>query len=225
MEKTQVLFVDDDVALGQVVTLALKTLGYKADYCTMLAGIQGVVKELDPDVIVLDVEVGDRNGIDAVPELKAVVPHTPIIFVSSHTAPSEIADGLAAGGVAYVKKPFDIKELLAYVQRHIPSFRAKGIPVGKFHLRMEDDMLMKGEEPVKRLTPFESKILKLLAQNINKVVKREELEKELWQDASSSEHSLNNYIAKLRKYLAEDETLTLETVSRTGYMLSSKKEK
>ena len=49
MEKTKVLFVDDDIALGQVVILALRASGYAAEYCTTLVGIQGVVQEMQPD--------------------------------------------------------------------------------------------------------------------------------------------------------------------------------
>ena len=56
MEKTKVLFVDDDIALGQVVILALRASGYAAEYCTTLVGIQGVVQEMQPDIMVLDVE-------------------------------------------------------------------------------------------------------------------------------------------------------------------------
>lgn len=70
MEKTKVLFVDDDIALGQVVILALRASGYAAEYCTTLVGIQGVVQEMQPDIMVLDVEIGEKNGIDAVAELK-----------------------------------------------------------------------------------------------------------------------------------------------------------
>lgn len=220
MEKTKVLFVDDDVALGQVVLLALRSLGYAAEYCTTLLGVQSMVKEMSPDIIVLDVEIGDRNGIDAVAELKSVAPYTPILFVSSHTGSLDVAKALDAGGTAYLKKPFEVEELIAYVRRYAPDFHAKGISFGKFHLRLGDDMLMRGDDVVKHLTPFESKILKLLVQNINRTVSREQIEWELWQGVSSNEYSLNNYVTKLRKYLAEDEAVSLETVPKVGYMLS-----
>ena len=70
MEKTKVLFVDDDIALGQVVILALRASGYAAEYCTTLVGIQGVVQEMQPDIMVLDVEKGEKNAIHALPQLK-----------------------------------------------------------------------------------------------------------------------------------------------------------
>ena len=59
MEKTKVLFVDDDIALGQVVILALRALGYAAENCTTLVVIQGVVHEMQPDLMVLFVELGE----------------------------------------------------------------------------------------------------------------------------------------------------------------------
>ena len=120
MEKTKVLFVDDDIALGQVVILALRALGYAAEYCTTLVGIQGVVQEMQPDIMVLDVEIGEKNGIDAVAELKLTAPDTPILFVSSHIAGSEVARALDAGGIAYLRKPFEMEELVAYIRRHTP---------------------------------------------------------------------------------------------------------
>lgn len=66
------------------------------------------------------------------------------------------------------------------------------------------------------------KQLRLLVLNLNKTVTREQIERELWGKlvADSSEQSLNNYVAKLRKYLAEEPTLELETIPRVGYRLS-----
>ena len=215
MEKTKVLFVDDDIALGQVVILALRASGYAAEYCTTLVGIQGVVQEMQPDIMVLDVEIGEKNGIDAVAELKLTAPDTPVLFVSSHIAGSEVARALDAGGIAYLRKPFEMEELVAYIRRHTPCFHPKGLSIGMFNLRAGDSMLFKGEEPVRRLTDFEYKLLKLLAQNMNQTVSREQIVQELWEGTSGSEQSLNNYVARLRKYLSEDESLSLETVPRT----------
>ena len=141
-------------------------------------------------------------------------------IVSSHIAGSEVARALDAGGIAYLRKPFEMEELVAYIRRHTPCFHPKGLSIGMFNLRAGDSMLFKGEEPVRRLTDFEYKLLKLLAQNMNQTVSREQIVQELWEGTSGSEQSLNNYVARLRKYLSEDESLSLETVPRTGYMLS-----
>lgn len=223
MDKIKVLFVDDDVALGNIVTLALEDAGYEVHYQTSLVGIISVVQEWQPNVIVLDVEIGAKNGIDVVPELKAIAPDTPILFVSSHIGGDNVAKALEAGAVTYLKKPFEIAELLAYINRFANSFsfHPKGVEVGLFHLRPEENLLMKGDEIVRKLSVFECKLLRLLALNLNLVVTREQIEQELWGNfaTASTEQSLNNYIAKLRKYLAEDQQLELTTIPKVGYKL------
>lgn len=222
MDKISVLFVDDDVALGNIVTLALEDSGYEVHYQTSLAGIKTVMKELQPDVVVLDVEIGARNGIDMMPELRLVSPETPILIVSSHVGSENVAKALAAGAVTYLKKPFEIAELVAYINRFANSFCPKGLEIGMFHLRTEENLLMKGETTVGKLSTFECKLLKMLALNMNEAVTREEIEQELWGEyvIESSEQSLNNYIGKLRKYLAEDNRIELVAIPKVGYRLS-----
>lgn len=219
MDKIKVLFVDDDMSLGAIVTLALEASGFEAHYQTSLAGINSVVKELNPNIIVLDVEIGTRNGIDVIPEIQVVAPKTPILFVSSHLEREYMDRALGLGAFNYLKKPFEIEDLIAYIRRFAVPFHSKGLEIGMFHLKVEDNLLMKGEEIVKKLSGFECKLLKLLALNRNEVVTRERIEQELWEGASGSEHSLNNYIVKLRKYIAGDKRLELLTVSKVGYKL------
>lgn len=219
MDKIKVLFVDDDTALGHIVLMALNECGFEAFYQSSLTAIKSVVLELEPDIIVLDVEIGKKNGIDAAPEIKAIVPETPILFVSSHVDSTSTVKALNAGGIAYLKKPFEIEELVAYIQRHTLSFHPKGIRIGHFSLNIEENLLMKNEEVVKKLSLFECKLLKLLAMNMNQPITREQIEQELWEDGNGNEQSLNNYIAKLRKYLSEDSRLELITIQKVGYKL------
>lgn len=177
---------------------------------------------MQPDIMVLDVEIGAKNGIEVVPELKAIVPETPVLIVSSHVESENVMKALEAGAVTYLKKPFEIVELLAYIQRFVKTFRVKGLEVGRLHLKAEESLLMKGDETVRKLSTLECKLLKMLALNLNRTVTREQIELELWGDyvTESSEQSLNNYIAKLRKYLVEDKRLELATIPKVGYKLS-----
>lgn len=222
MDKIKVLFVDDDVAFGNIVTLALEEAGCEVHYQTSLAGIKNVVKEMCPSIIVLDVEIGGKNGMDAMPELQAIAPKIPVLFVSSHTEVENAISALEAGAVHYLRKPFEVAELLAYIHRFATPLRVRGLKIGMFRLRVEENLLMKGDEVVRKLSLFECKMLKLLVLNLNETVTREQMQQELWGDCvpESSEQSLNNYITKLRKYLSEDERLNLLTLPKVGYRLS-----
>lgn len=226
MNKIKVLFVDDDITLGQVVTLALNDAGYNAYYQTSLTAINSVITELTPDIIILDVEIGNKSGIEVMPELKTVAPEIPILFVSSHVESNNVVKALDAGGIAYLKKPFEIDELLAYIARHTTTFHSKGLQIGNFKLDAGESLLLQDNEVVRRLTLLECKLLKILALNLNQTVTREQIERELWNDNRySSEQSLNNFIAKLRKYLSADNSVELLTVPKMGYKLMLHKER
>ena len=221
MGKIKVLFIDDDIALGNVVTVALDSLGYETYYQTSLVAIRSVIKELCPDILIL--EIGQKNGIEATPELRLILPDIPILFVSSHTESSFVTQALDAGGIAYLKKPFEIDELVAYIKRHTnTSSHASFLQIGQLTLYTQDYILMKGEQIVKRLTLSEGKLLTLLANHPDETISRQEMEQELWEDGYTNEQSLNNFIAKLRKYLSEDDTLELTTIPKVGYRLATK---
>ena len=221
MSKIKVLFVDDDLALGSIVTLALEDAGYEVHYQTSLAGIRTVTTEMCPDIVVLDVEIGTGNGIDAIPELKLIAPEVPVLIVSSHVESDNVVKALEVGAVTYLKKPFEIAELLAYIHRFARPDHPKGFEIGMFCLKADENLLMKGDKVARKLSLLESKLLKLLAQNANRVVTREQIGQELWGEyaTESSEQSLNNYIAKIRKNLAEDSRVELVTAPKVVYKL------
>lgn len=211
--------VDDDIALGNVVAMALNDSGYDVCYQASLIAFKSVIQEFKPDIIILDVEIGKSNGIDKMPEIQMMAPATPVLFISSHVEDAEIIRAIDAGGINYLKKPFEIDILLAYLQRYTASFHPKGIRIGLFSLNQEENLLMKEETVVKKLSLFECKLLTLFALHINQPVSREQLEQELWGDGGANEHSLNNYITKLRRCLSGDPSLELVTIPKMGYKL------
>lgn len=218
-QKIKVFFIDDDIFLGQVVTVALQAEGYEVIYQTSLAGARESVIESHPDIIILDVEIGDGNGIKAAPELKAIAPDTPILFVSSHIDSKAIEQALDTGAVTYIKKPFEIDELVAYIKRYAVPYIYR-ISVGALTLDTETHTLLLGSKIIKPLSESEYKLLKLLAAYPNRMVSRELIVKEVWTEDSPSEQSLNNLMSKLRKYLSEDPQLELTTVKNKGYQLT-----
>lgn len=219
MDKIKVIFVDDDIALGKTVNVALKAAGYDVYYSTSLIEINAVVEKVRPNIMVLDVEIGSKDGIEEMAQLKKIAPDVPVIFVSSHVDRATEERGLKAGGMLYLRKPFDIERLQLYIDRYAALSPSDECPIGMFTLCVNSNELKKGTETVKRLTTFECKLLRLLAINKNKPVKREDLEKEIWGDKIPNDLSLNNYILKTRKYLQDDAAISLETIHKVGYKL------
>lgn len=88
--KMKILFIDDDLLLGQIITTALAEEGYEVCYQNSLAAMIAVAEEVKPDIVVLDVEIGEADGIEAIPQVHRVLPGVPVIIVSSHTQASEV---------------------------------------------------------------------------------------------------------------------------------------
>ena len=220
MIKTKVLFVDDDITFGSIVMITLEDLGYEAYYQSSLAAINEIIYDIKPDIIILDVEIGKSNSVELFPGMREAVGDIPVIFVSSHTDSSIIAKAIDMGAVAYLKKPFNNEELIAYINRHVRKTESHDLKFGKFSLKTNDESMYCGETLVKQLSPIEFRLLKTLVYNIDAIVKRDTIINKVWNGEDVSTHSLANFIAKIRSYISDDNDLELITVPRVGYKLS-----
>lgn len=221
MNRTKILLIDDDIVLSSIITTALKDEGYEIHYQSSLTGVSTILNEFKPNIIILDVKIGTSDGIDCAPEFKMVAPETPILYISAHLESSEVTRALKAGGVAYLKKPFDIEELIAYVNRYAHPVCNTTIRIGSFELDLQKRILFQGSKELKKLSKLEFSVLKLLYSHKGEIVLYEKIE-ELWGDTTMNEHSLYNYIVKLRKLLASDSNISISTIGGSGYMLCIK---
>lgn len=223
MEPLKILLVDDDVDFGNLICMGLNMLDYKVHFQTSLAGIEEVIRQFSPSMIVLDVEIGDENGIEKAGELLSLFPSIPLLFVSSHTDISFVAEGIAAGGVHYLKKPFDIRELDAYIKRFANRRTTdKNIIIGKYILLFETNRLLYNDRFVKQMAPLEKNAMILFWKNKNVSVSLDLLSKTLWgRDYSPDlDASIHNLISKLRKLLEKDEQVWIANIRGEGYQLT-----
>jgi Response regulators consisting of a CheY-like receiver domain and a winged-helix DNA-binding domain len=223
MEPLKILFVDDDLDFGKLICLGLNQLAYKVHFQTSLAGIEEAITQFSPSIIVLDVEIGEENGIEKARELISVFPSLPILFVSSHTDISFVTEGIAAGGVHYLKKPFDIRELDAYIQRFASKQPiSKEICIGNYLLNAETSQLFYDDTLPIQITPLEKNALVLFWKNKNTPVSSDLLSRDVWgkKHTPDLDPSIHNLISKLRKLLNKDEHVWISTVKGVGYQLT-----
>jgi two-component system KDP operon response regulator KdpE len=216
--------VDDDLAIGSLVVMALQEAEYDTHFQSTTVGLNVVINDFKPNVIVLDVEIGDSNGLDAIPSIKAIAPNTPIIFVSSHVDNGYITRAISEGASVYIKKPFEMEELMAYIDRETTN---KANPASVLELGGSTlnpyDRALHTRNPVKmfKLNNMEFRLLQLLVLNKNKIVERRHIVSQLY-GVSASDYSINNLISKLRKYLAPDTRIAIETIHNVGYKLTER---
>ena len=211
--------IDDDTLLGNILTTALTSEGYEVHYQSSLTGLKAIVREFQPNIAVLDIEVGTGDGIASMPDLKKVADTLPVIIISSHTDNEEVCRALQQGAVVYLKKPIDVYEMMAYIDRYAHDWKPSVLHIGQLELSTETRILTLRSEEVKKLTRLEYGMLALLYENRGKSVSYTDFS-DLWEDSVMSEASLQNYISRLRKALAADSTISLDSSGR-GYVLSA----
>lgn len=210
----KIIFVEDDPDYGLIISSALEENGYLVDYIDNLDRLPELLRAKHYDLLLLDLEVKDRNSIDEIPSIHLHDPRLPIIVASSHTLGKEVCRCYEAGIKQYIKKPYDIDEILHILRICLPDVRE----IGNFQLYAESHQLCYKIDCA-QLTPKEYQLLCILADQSGKVVTREYLFNQIW-EGDIQEDSLNNLISSLRHYLKKDNTIKVETVKGIGYRLS-----
>ncbi len=221
MSNINVLIVDDDVTLGATLTIGLQALGMHPTYQTSLAGLQAAVESSHPNIILLDVEVGDSNSIEQMQQLKLYASGIPVIFMTSHADIDYVVRAIGEGATAFLKKPFEIEELVAYIQRFAktdtPLQAASTVNLGTYQLNIDTRELFRNKKKEYRLTAKQFQIIHFLMEHQGEIISRQDIKSELWPDGNDSDASLDNYISQLRKIFAEDKSIHIITIPKIGF--------
>lgn len=218
MSKGKVLFIDDDIALGNIVTAVLTDEGYEVHQQNSLRGIKGIISEFKPGILILDIEIGTEDAIDKMPGLHLMAPDLPVIVISSHKEEKEVVRALRNKAVAYLRKPFGVEELMAYLERYINPAAPSPLTIASLELDAVTRILSQDGKEVKKLSKLEFALLSLLYEHCNAAVSREEIYG-LWENAAEVEnHSLYNLISKLKNVLSVDANIVISK-SGDGYVL------
>jgi DNA-binding response OmpR family regulator len=159
-------------------------------------------------------------------DIHAIKPDTPFIFLTAKALESDRIRGLKLGADDYITKPFSTEELklrIEIILRHNGKIHESGsrdiYTIGSGIFDFPNQILrIHGEE--KGLTKKEAMLLKMLAQNINQLVRRENLLLNIWgSDDYFMGRSMDVYIAKLRSYLKSDPGINIINIHGTGFKL------
>lgn len=225
--KPKILLVEDDTNLGFVLNDFLSMSNYEP----VLArdGKEGFefFKNGNYDLCILDVMLPFKDGFTLAEEIRKVDPIIPIIFLTAKTMEKDKIRGFKAGGDDYITKPFSTEELSlridAILRRSKYSIIKNDVSteykIGKYRFDYSNYMLHSpGGE--RRLTKKEAEVLRLLCINKNQIVKREVALKNIWGDDDYfMGRSMDVYITKLRKFLKEDNNVSIVNIPRTGFKL------
>ena len=225
----RVLIVEDSVSLTDALESVLKREKFTVEVAH--DGEEGVAYAETGvyDVILMDVMMPVKSGIEATRELRAKKVNTPIIMLTALSEESDKIAGLDCGADDYITKPFSMSELLARIRavtrRKGEIIPEDGLSYGGVTLNLYTYMLSSGEKQIK-LSKKEAEIVRYFFEKPSFVAQRDQLISKVWGfDSEFESNNLEVFISFLRKKLRFlDARFTIVPVRGVGYRLSDPKQ-
>lgn len=228
MRKDKVLLVEDDSTLSFIVQDALTREGFDVVCATNGESGLKLFKDTNPDIIVADVMMPKMDGFKMVRIIRLTSPAVPVLFLTARTALDDVVKGFELGANDYIRKPFQILELVVRIKALLKRNKQgvtedTNLAIGNCSLDFASQRLAIGSDTIE-LTHTEAVIIDELFRHTNEVVEARTLMYRIWQnDDYNNLNRLHGFIYKLRKYLAKSTELELINIRGIGYKLATSK--
>jgi DNA-binding response OmpR family regulator len=225
----KILIAEDDPHIRLGVVDALESEGYEVTECSDGAQALPLIKQTQPDLVILDIMLPRKSGFDICRELRATKSAVPVLMLTAKGEEIDKVIGLELGADDYVTKPFGLRELLARVhallRRSGPRSTAAALPdeiaFGEVKIRTSSLRGTRGTQEFE-LTPRELSVLALLHRHAGDAISRDRILNEVWGvDYLGTTRTLDQVIVKLRQKIEREpgSPVHLLTVHGLGYRL------
>jgi two-component system, OmpR family, response regulator QseB len=215
----RVLLVEDDAMIAQGVQTALRQGGFAVDWMRDGKSADNALQTSDFDVVLLDLGLPQRDGIEVLRELRKRGDSTPVIIVTARDEVQHRVAGLDAGADDYIVKPFDLDEVMARMRSVLRRAAGRGdssIQHGELKLDPVSHTVERSGVQV-NLSAHEFGVLEALLQRPGAVLSRQQLEDRLYGwDAEIGSNAIEVYIHGLRRKLGSE---AIQTLRGVGYFI------
>lgn len=223
--KGKVLFAEDDENLGFVTSEGIRAAGFEVDW--VKNGEQAWKTYVDHDICLIDIMMPKMNGFSLAEKIREKNEFVPILFLTAKSREEDRLKGFEIGGDDYISKPFSMQELvyrLSVFLRRSQSETNQSTSQRRFGNCIFDssNLQLQVLETTFTLTQREAELLLELLNNLNRLVKREDILEKIWgQNDYFMGRSLDVFISRLRKYLRGDSTTEIKNHHGVGFVLKT----
>jgi len=223
--KGRVLVVDDDASLAEMLMIVLRQEGFEGRICPRGDLALEAFHDLRPDLVLLDVMLPGKDGIDVCKEIRAEA-GVPIVMLTAKGDTVYVVVGLETGADDYVVKPFKPKELVARIRARVRRFDTsdhEALNIGDLAIDVAGHSVTRGGAQI-NLTPLEFDLLVCLARKPWQVFTREVLLEQVWGYRHAADTRLVNvHVQRLRSKVEHDpeNPEIVVTVRGVGYKAGS----
>lgn len=225
MAKPKILYVEDDETLSFVTKDNLEINGF--DVFHYMDGESAINAFMNNkfDLCIFDVMLPKKDGFTLASEVRKKNPEIPIIFLTAKSLKEDKISGLKLGADDYITKPFSIEELILKIgiflkRKNINVVKQDTMIIGSLTFDYRNLSIKGAESHEKILTQREADLLKILFENKNNIIKREEILEKVWgQNDYFLGRSMDVFISRLRKYLSEDASVKIDNIHGVGFKM------
>lgn len=224
---TNILLAEDEAVLGKLVKEAMENKGFAVQWAKNGSDALQAYKKEQPDICILDVMMPGIDGFTLAKQIRAINADIPILFLTARSQTSDVLKGYESGGNDYLRKPFSLEELYLRINELLRRLKtavstediADEYKIGKYTFLPQAQLLSMDNEKIK-LSNKETLLLQELVIHKNKLMERRQTLIKIWGDDNFfNGRNMDVYIAKLRKHLAADASLSIINVRGHGFKL------
>lgn len=236
LESYKVLMIDDDEMIATATSEYFNMFGVKTSYVTSYADAVAFLEKYDVSLLLLDINLGERSGFELCRKIRENY-DLPIFFISAQTSDDDVLIALNIGGDDYIKKPYTLSVLLAKVKaavfrydrtrnhtHTVRNFQQTEVGLvkltGEVYLNTNSRKIIADGREI-TLKALEYKLLYYLFTNRGKVVSKDDLLRDVWEDEHINEGTIAVHIRHLREKTEADpkEPQIIKTVWGVGCMM------
>ena len=225
-EKPHICLVEDDLSFGAVLKSYLELNDFEVSWVDDGKLAFDRFRNGEFDICLLDVMLPNVDGFTIGTEIRKLDKKVPFIFLTAKTLKEDILRGFNIGADDYVTKPFDTEVLICKIKailnrdgQNPTNKSSEKYQLGSYEFDIKLRTIKK-DDSLQKLSPKESELLQLLCDNKNELLSREVALKKIWgDDGYFTARSMDVYITKLRKYLANDPSIEIKNIHGSGFLL------
>jgi len=222
--KQAILLVEDDLDLGNLLKQYLELSGYSVVLCVNGIDAKEQLQKKVFDIVLTDILMPLEDGFNLAAYLNRAYPRLPFLFITACNLKEDVIKGLQLGADDYIFKPFDVEVLVLRIRNILKrtsteSLNTEILAIGLYNFDTKN-LILEGLGIRQYLTEREAELLRILADNKNQLVRKEDILNRLWKENDFfTSRSMAVFVSRLRKYLSGDPSIVIENIRGIGLRL------
>lgn len=223
MSEQTILIVEDDATIARFVELELEHAGFEVVRAADGPSALDLLDSRNFDMIVLDLMLPGIDGIDVARHVRKKGSHVPILMLTARAETADVVSGFDAGADDYLRKPFEMPELLSRIRallKRSPAAPQQGLEASGVRIDAEKRLATQEDKPLE-LTAKEFDLLAYLVANAGRVIARDEILSAVWgAEHSTDSNVIEVFVCHLRNKIGDRENRIVQTIRGVGYFFA-----